>query len=79
MRAGYTNISVGHEVRTAVVQYQSRVIGALEKRVTQSEALTIALHLASQHSFEEIQAAALTLGIVEPPTESIGATSDDDE
>lgn len=74
MRAGYTNISVGHEVRAGVVQFQTRAIGALEKRVTQSEALTIALHLASQHSVEELQAAAVALGIIEPPTESIGET-----
>lgn len=74
MREGYTNISVENVVRGETVSFQLQAQGALGQRIRQGDALRIALHIATQHDHAEIKAAAVALGLVDPPTESNGET-----
>lgn len=74
MREGYTNISVGHDVRTEVVQFQLQAQGALGQRIKQGDAIRIALQIASERDAETLRAAAVAVGLIEPSTESLGET-----
>jgi hypothetical protein len=73
MREGYTNISVGHEVRTEVVQFQLQAQGALGQRIKQGDAIRVALAIASGQDAETLRAAAVAVGLI-PPAESNGET-----
>jgi len=60
MKAGYTGISVTPEARDAVRRFQAVAGGKLATRITVSDALLIAVHLAEQHA-DEVPAAALAV------------------
>jgi hypothetical protein len=74
MESRYTNVSVSHEAKAVLAQFQARVIGQLGRRVNLGEALQLAMQLASAHPDTDVRAAAEQLGIVDPPTESLGET-----
>lgn len=57
MKPGYTGISITPDARDAIRRFQAVAGGKLAHRITLSDALVIAVHLAEQYA-DDIPAAA---------------------
>lgn len=70
---GNTTIAVTLDAREDLIAYASSVGGVLRRRVSQSAALRIAVHLAGQRldDHEALTAAAIATGLVDPPAEGV--------
>lgn len=73
----YVSMNVTIPARDALQGFQVTAIGALGRRVSLSDALRLAVAVAAKHP-DELRASAVEFGLIDPPAESIGETSDHD-
>lgn len=73
----FVSVKVTTAGRDALQAFQIEAITTLGRRVSLSDALRLAIETTTGRP-DNLRAAAATLGLIDPPAESIGETSDHD-
>lgn len=68
----YTGISILPAARDAIRAFSAKAGGELERRISMSEALMLAVRIATAHLSTDARAAAIDVGIIPAGTEPNG-------